>query len=130
MINFFYERALACELPSSLAGKKIIFSISNYYTPNNPMAGTLLLSEFKAKTYQLVVLDTDTSYSGAYSYQKITPNFARFTVIERQNVDMTSYRYSKTLTCQTDRMGFVIFKFIGGVDLDAPHHDIGTYFIQ
>ena len=127
LISLCQVQANDCKLPESLSGMTILFNISDSYTPHNTMAGVLLQSKFDKSQYDIEVLDTGERFSGKYKYQRVKPQIARFTVEEGMGGSLT--HYSKTLVCQTDRMGFVLFKLLKPKQ-SVPAHDIGIYVIQ
>ncbi|WP_298768463.1 hypothetical protein [uncultured Shewanella sp.] len=128
LMGLFQAQANDCKLPESFMGMTILFNISDRYTPHNEMAGMLLQSKFDNLTYDIEVLDTGERFSGKYQYQRIKSKIARFTVAEGTGDSLI--QYSKTLVCQTDKMGFVLFKLLQGSTPLTPAHDIGIYVIQ
>ena len=120
--------ASSCYLPKSIEGKTILIRANGMYSPLNSLAESVIEYVFKQKSYTVTILNTRKVNKGVYSYRRLNPMLARFSVISGEGESLTLY--SQTLVCETNNIGYSIISQTKGTYKPDIKQNFGVFIIQ
>ena len=120
--------ATDCAVPSSPAGITFINVIDERYSPDNPNAGGIVkLLPATDGSYELRVLNKGVTYSGRYTYARLTDQVAQLHMIENFPGQPTDYNL--TLVCLDNSTGTLVYTQNTGAIRPERRQNTGRYTI-